>query len=341
MKNLINAMFALLAISIFTIAVSSTTGWNPLVVGGVATATTFITTKSVGLAYAGLNKEIWLPDLMEGFYGDDSFLTEARDMSMFVDNDIINLAEAGVNPDVLINNTTYPIDTAQRVDGALTLSLDTYDTENTLIRSIETAELSYDKRASVLYGHKQALKMKFMQKAIHAYAPAANGAFTPVIATSGLADGGFKALTFNDILDLENKFDEAEIPSEGRILVLNAKHKTQLRKEDLKLYKEVFGNEASFAGFKIYTLATKRMPIYNKTGGTKVAFGAAAAPSTDTICSVAFQKDEVMRAQGTIDMFAELKSPTQRGDVYGFQMRAVALPIRGKAIGAIYSVASA
>lgn len=287
---------------------------------------------------AGLNKEVWLPEILEGFYADDSFLSEARNMDAFVENNKINLAEAGVNPDVLVNNTTYPIGAAERSDVPIELPLDYYDTENTIIRNARKVELSYDKRTSVIYGHKQALKMGVMEKAIHAYAPDQNGTFTPVIATTGATQGGFKAITFDDILDLEAAFDEAEVPAEGRVLVLNAKHKTQLRKADLKLYKEVFsGSQGSFAGFKIYTLASKRMPVYNKSTGEKAAYGAVAAPSTDTICSVAFHKDEVMRSTGEAEMFATEKSPTERGDLIGFQMRALCLPIRGKGIGAIYS----
>lgn len=290
---------------------------------------------------AGLNKEIWLPELMEDFYAEDTFLNEARDMSAFVENDKINLADAGVNPDVLINNTTYPIGISERSDVPLALELDLYDTKNTLLRNAEKAELSYDKRSSVLYGHRQALKMKFLQKAIHAYCPDSDTADTPVLETTGSANAdGFKSLTFEDILTLEGKFDEAEIPSEGRILVLNAKHKAELRKADLKLYNSVFGSENSYGGFKIYSLASKRMPVFNKSTGVKAVFGAAAAPTTDTNCSVAFQKDEVMRAQGTPDMFERLKDPESRGDVIGFQVRNLASTIRGKGMAAIYSVAS-
>lgn len=285
---------------------------------------------------AGLHKEIWLPEIMEGFYANDMFLSEARDMSAFVENDKINLAEAGVNPDVIVNNTTYPVPTAERADVPLSLELDTYDTENTVIRNSEQAELSYDKRSSVIYGHKMALRMRFMEKAIHAYAPTADAAFTPVIQSSGAPAGGFKTISFEDLLDLENKFDEAEITSEGRIMVLSSEHKAQLRKEDLKLFKEIFGGGQGFAGFKFYSLAKKRMPVFNSTNGQKVVYGTAPA-GTDTICSVAFQKDEVMRCQGTMEMFAEMKNPHERGDILGFQMRGLALPIRGKGIGAIYS----
>lgn len=287
---------------------------------------------------AGINKEIWLPELMEGFYADDMFLSEARDMSAFVENDKINLAEAGVNPAVLVNNTTYPIAVSQRGDTPISLELDTYDTENTLIRNIETAELSYDKRSSVLFGHRQSLRMTYMEKAIHAYAPSTNTADTPVIKTTGASDGnGKKKITFEDILNLETAYDEAEIPTEGRILVLSTAHKNHLKAEDMKLYKEIFnGGTKEFGGFKFYTLARKRMPRFDVTTGGKIAYGAAPT-ANDTICSVAFHKDEVMKSQGTLDMFAKMKDPEQRGDIYGFQMRGLAMPIRAKGIGAIYS----
>jgi len=285
-----------------------------------------------------LNKEIWLPELLEGFYAEDMFLSEARNFDAFVENDKINLAEAGVNPDVLINNTTYPIAVSQRTDIAIALELDTYDTENTLIRNIETAELSYDKRTSVLYGHRQALRMKYMEKAIHAYSPASDDTFTPVLTTSGVDDGsGFKSLSYEDIMDLETRFDDAEIPSEGRVLVLNTNHKKHLKKEDAKLFKEIF-KDTMFCGFKIYALASKRMPVFDGTTSQKQAFGSALT-GTSGKTSVAFHKDEVMRCMGTMDMFSKLKDPENRGDMYGFQGRALALPIRNKGIGAIYSVA--
>lgn len=337
MKKILNAFYAIFAILILSFTISSVTGFNPLIVAGVVFASTLIPAGIKGVAFVGLNKEIWLPEIMEGFYGDDTFLTEARDMSAFVENDIINLAEAGVNPKVLINNTTYPIAVAQRADAHISLELDTYDTENTLVRNVEQAELSYDKRASLMYGHRQSLKMSFMQKAIHAYAPSTDSEFTPIITATGANNGtGVKRLSFEDILTLENRFDDAEIDSEGRILVLSTQHKSDLKKEDLKLYKEIFKGGDGFGGFKFYSLAKKRMPVFNRTTGTKTVFGAAAA-GTDTICSVAFHKDEVMRADGTVDMFEDLKNPKERGDILGFQKRGLAMPIRGKGIGAVYS----
>ena len=54
----------------------------------------------------GLNKQVWTTQLMGNFYPESSFLRYVKDFSTLVDNDIINMAEAGVDPDVLVNNTT-------------------------------------------------------------------------------------------------------------------------------------------------------------------------------------------------------------------------------------------
>lgn len=298
-------------------------------------------TSSKGMAFSGLNREIWLAELMEGFYADDMFLSECRDLSPFVDNDIINLAEAGVNPDVLINNTTYPINIAERPDGALALVIDNFDTENQAVKHANLVELAYDKLASIVYGHKQALRMKIMEKAAHAIAPAANTEYTPLITTTGADNGnGNKKLTFEDVLRLSQAFDDAEISAEGRILILTSQHRSDLMNEDRTLFNQMMATNMLY-DFKIYKLASKRLPRYNKTTGVKVAFGAMKVPTTDAYASIAFHKDEVGRAMGSETMFhskAE-NDPTFRRDVIGFAKRAMVIPIRNKGVAAIYSPA--
>lgn len=58
---------------------------------------------------AGLAQEIWLDQLQENFYPDSSFLKYGQDYTVFVNANALNLAKAGMNPNVLINNTTYPL----------------------------------------------------------------------------------------------------------------------------------------------------------------------------------------------------------------------------------------
>ncbi len=276
---------------------------------------------------AGLQKEVWIADIKEKFYPDGSFLNEATDMSAFVDNDKINLAEAGVDPAVLINNTTYPIAINERTDTPHEILLDVWDTENTRLRNAEMVELAYDKRASVVRGHQQSLFSKFAARALHSYAPSVHGANTPVLNRS--AEATFK---FEDIIDLQTAYNELDVQGE-RILVLAPKHMASLAKQDLTLYKALMAKPGELLfSFKLYTSTTA--PYYIKATGAKKAFGAAAT-SNDAQASVAWVKSEVMKAMGTVNMFYTLNDPGTRSDIIGFQMRGTALPMRNKFTGAI------
>ena len=61
--------------------------------------------------------------------------------------------------------------------------------------------------------------------------------------------------------------------------------------------------------------------------------------STDTayFASVAFCKSEVMKADGDIYMYSRVDDPEERATIVGFDKRFIAVPIRGKGIGAIIS----
>lgn len=340
MKKVLHILMVLTAIFTLSTGVSYVSGWDVLPVTGVITIMSFLPSGVSGAAaFAGLSKEIWIDEILEKFYPDWSFLKEARDMSSFVENNTINLAEAGADPDVLINNTSYPVSFAERGDVPIDLPLDTYDTEGTVVRRVEEIETAYDKMQSVTMGHKNALLNTMSKKAAHAWAPDSDGEATPVIPTSGTAKDGYKIITLDDILNLATKFDEMDAPEGSRVLVLNPQHLRTLAGEDKELFKAFIGNSNGFNlfGFKVYKYS--KTPIFDGSAGTKKAYGAA-SDSTDTLSSVAFVNTEVMKAQGTMEMFARLNDPEQKGDIINFQMRALALSLRSKGIGAIYSAPS-
>ena len=281
---------------------------------------------------SNLNKQIWIDQILEGFYPNDSFLSESRDLSALVEFNKINLAEAGVTPNVLIDNSSYPVATVGREDVPRELSLKTLDTENTVVRSIEEMETAYNKMESVIYGHRMALRKKCAELAAWNWAPLATSALTPVItAKSTEANAkGYKKLSFQDILNLEAEFDMFDLPEAGRIIMLNPIHKKDLMAEDMKLYKQILADKAVFS-FKLYV--STLTPLYT-AAGQKQAFGSALAVDS-AIASMAWHKDEVMRADGTADMFVTYKDPKERGDIIGFQKRFVALPFRPKYMGSL------
>ncbi len=287
-----------------------------------------------------LNKEVWISQILEGFYPDNSFLRKTVDYSQFVDNDRLHIASAGIDPKVLINNTTYPIKVVEREDEDNEITLDKFETENTIVRRPEALEYSFDKLESVIGQHRATLRKSVAMKATHAFAPEQDTQDTPVISTTGTVAGGRKRLCFADILTLKERFDDAEIPLDERYIVLHPKHVSDLLLEDIELFKDLTnikdGEPFKFAGFGCFSFS--QMPTYRMAESVlkKVAYGAV-AQEDDQFASVAFYAKEVMRADGEIYMYSTVDDPKERGTIVGFDKRFVALPIRGKGIGAIVS----
>lgn len=285
-----------------------------------------------------LNKEIWINQILSGFYPDDSFLQKVVNYSEFVENDRLHVPSSGLDPKVLINNTTYPIRVVTREDEDNEIQLDKFETENTLVRRPDAIEYSYNKLESVISQHRATLRKSVAMKAAHAYAPNKDTDDTPVILTTGEAIKGRRRMTFADILTLKERFDAAEIPLADRYIILHPKHVSDLLLEDIKLFKDLTnikdGEPFKFGGFGCYQFA--QMPTYKTVNDvlTKVPFDDAA---TDQFASVAFYAKEVMKADGDIYMYANVDDPKERATIVGFDKRFVALPIRGKGIGAIVS----
>lgn len=284
-----------------------------------------------------LNKQIWINQIMEKFYPEASFLNYAKDMTENVDFDKINLADCGFDPTVLINNTTYPIAVVQRDDIPLSIELDLFETENTLVRSPDAVELAYNKLESVIYGHRNALRSKTGQKAAHAFAPSSNTENTPILVTTGDNNGeGFKRLIPEDILRLKKKYDLLDVPYDNRYLVLDPNHVEDLILYDLKAFKDITdfknGEPNRFAGFNI--LQYTKTPKYNVNTKVKLPWGSVSDSNT-TFASFSFSSDEVMKADGSVNMFERVNDPELRATIVGFDKRFIALPIRNKAIGAI------
>lgn len=281
-----------------------------------------------------LNKQVWIKQISENFYPKTSFLSKVVDLSGFVENNCIHMALAGIDPKVRINDKTYPVKDTERTDDESIFELDTFETENTLIRHVEAVELSYNKLESVIRQHRATLQTAVAKKAVHAYAPNKNTTETPVLMTTGEAVNGRKRLRFDDILTLKEAFDGALIPLEKRYIVLHPSHVTDLLREDMKLFKDLTelkdGEPVKFGGFGFFSFPY--MPTYYN--GEKNAY---TAEKTPHFASVAFQGDEVMKSDGDFKMFSALDDVHERASIIGFEKRFIGMPIRNRGIGAVVS----
>lgn len=349
--NIIKGLFALLAIAVFTVGVSAATGFNPLAVGGVTTLLSFIPSGAGGaMAMAGLNQEIWTDVLVQQFRKaeDASFLNEIPDESRHVMaarnmNDVIHLVDVGVDPDVLINNTTYPIPTQAMTDADIPISLDKYQTKVTAVTDDELESIAYDKIALVQSKHTKAVIREKGKKGVHALAPAGDTTNTPVLVTTGADDGtGRKKLKKSDLIRLKRAIDKLGLDEEGRILVLCSDHYNDLLEDaDTKnLFANQHQDEASgklnrmIAGFKIYWY--NGCPEF--TAATKVKLSYGTVPGAgDYKASVFFLAQDMFRATGRSKNYTKQPEPSTQQWEYNVRHNAIVLPRKQRAIAAIVS----
>ena len=284
-----------------------------------------------------IEKEYWTEILLEKLIPDGSFLNQSVDMSEFSDGKTINYAEAGVEPEVFVNNNVHPVGIVKREDIPKEISLDTFDTKNTQHTNVEKLEESSLKSASIVRGHKNAIAKRCSALAAFNWTPQKHTENTPVLVTTGaeVTEGDVirKRMTFADILSMETAFRVLVLAGSELCVCLSGKHLADLQLEDINRYNQVL--RGGMVGvFKIFT--SSQTPTFNATTAEKEAFSVAkGANSMPT--SFFWNKDEVMRCMGDTKAFITENDPQYRGDIMGFQKRFVAMPLRNFGIGAIYS----
>ena len=346
MKKII-FMMALLANCLFGVTLCNAAGLPPAIGGiGLPAISLTLPMGDVGLR-AGVYTEVWTGEMIKAFRNSvDSigWYKIIRNYDDKVDNEVIHFVQIGGDPQVLVNNTTYPIPIVALPDTDKPIALDKYQTEVTPVTDDELHAISYDKMASVIERHREAIDAKKYSKALHALAPASHLAATPVILTSGENDGtGRKIMTIKDIIALKKAFDKLKVPGKGRILVLCTDHVNDLLENDQKFaaqyYNYTTGKIANLHSFEIYEYVD--CPYYTASTKTKKAYSA--VPGTgDFQASVAFFAPRMMRADGSTKMYySEAETdPTMQQSLVNFRTYFICLPLKNEAIGAIVSNAA-
>lgn len=262
------------------------------------------------------------------------------------EQNLIHIPTSSFMPDVLINNTTYPIALQSYTDDGVTVALDKYQTKVTTLSDDQIIGASYSRIDNATSQHVLAITSSKYGKAIHSLAPSANSSDTPVITTSGDVIGTRKKLTFDDIAALKLKFDILQVPAIGRRLVLSAEHWNDLLTDQSNKYYNAllvdFRSGAPvpmIAGFEIYQYAANP---YFTTAGTKNPYGSVPG-ATDTRASVAFYVPNVVMKTGlTKQYFAPATiDPENQTNKLNYRHYFIVLPAQAAYFGAIVSAAAA
>ena len=261
-----------------------------------------------GVMRAGVLKEIWTGEMVKALreFLAGSWLDGIPDNSSLVNNDVIHLVDVGVDPDVLVNNSTYPIPTQALNDADIAVQLDKFQTKVTPITDDELYAISYDKIARVKESHSNAIADSKFAKAAHALCANSNSTKTPVLVTTGEREDatGRLKLTTKDLVALKRSMDGLKVPVDNRRLVLCPDHVNDLLEADQN-FKEQYninrgeGTVARMYGFDIYTFGNT--PLYTQAGVKKTV--GATAETGEFQCSFAFYTKRVFKATGSTKMY--------------------------------------
>ncbi len=292
-----------------------------------------------------IQKELWVNYIMGNLFKSNPHLNPGActrvDENVYAGK-VVHIPQAGARPTVVRNRNTFPAAAIRRTDGDIAYVIDEYTTDPTVIPNADTVELSYDKMDSVLGEHLAALSELIGEDIIFnwlsAFAAGSGSlasAATPSIriqnaittaATAPLATGTRQKFSYQDLRRAQTYLNKQNIAKQDRFALLSSELYGQLM-DDSDLIKRDFGKELEIEsgiitrlfGFSIMERSSVASYTNAATPVVK-AVGALGAP-TDNESAVCWQKGAVEAALGNVDMFEDLNSPYQFGDVYAALVR--------------------
>ena len=276
-----------------------------------------------------VQKEIWLASIVELLFASNSFMSKAFNADEYVvQGKTVHIPQAGAASGVSKNRSSLPATVSKRTDTDVTFVLDEYTTNPVHIPHADTVELSYDKRESVLRQDKLKLLDEVANAFITSWLPTAA---TSIIKTTGeavtahapSATGLRKAFCKADVLAAMTKFNAANIPQEGRYLLLDAQMYSQLLKDLTQSESMAFLASADAQNGVVGKLYSFNVMLRSTVAAVTTA-GAlvTTADATDCCAALAWHEQSVCRALGEVKMFDNEDDPTYYGDIYSFLVRA-------------------
>lgn len=287
-----------------------------------------------------LNREVWIKDVQENFYPDNSFAAKSVDDSAYVKDHTVHIPNAGAASKVVVNRSQKPASVTSRNDNELTYDIDELTTDPIYIPNIDTVELSYDKRQSVIANDRQQLQTEAAQTLLYRWA----GALKTVVTTTGTAKeahtsdtatGYRKGIVKADIQKLNVRFNIDNVPQEGRYILLDAVMYAQLLDDLTDKELSAFLNSANaqkgiLGQLYGFSIMMRSSVLRTKIQSNKpvVLPWSENAVATECAAGLAWQENCVSRALGEIKMFDRTDDPTYYGDIYSFLLRTGGSPRR-------------
>jgi hypothetical protein len=332
--NTIVAMFVSAFISIPLHGDPSLSFVQPLVFVTLLALQFVPTNTMAGVFMSDIRKEVWVSDIAENIFPDNSAIGQSIDDSQYLDGHTVHLPQAGSVPSVTKNRTSLPATAVPRIDTIQDYDVDEYTTDPSLVTITEEIEASYDKRQSILRDHQDILMTKIFNNILYGWMPTASAQQVATTGSSRSAylsgqTGNRKQVALNDIIDVQAKFNNADIPQEGRNVLIDALMYKDFQKlsefqswDKMGTTPLVKGSLGQILGFNVWLRSTANR--YDNAGAPKAVDAAVAA--TDDLFTLFWHRSFVRKAVGTtanggIQVFYNENDPSYYGSVFSALVR--------------------
>jgi hypothetical protein len=280
-----------------------------------------------------LQQEVWAKDIQDNFYQNNEFLQKSTDHSMWVNFKTVHIPQAGSASSVEQNRAILPASIGSRTDTELTYNLNEYSIDPILLTNLEEIQISYNKRASVLYNIVEALKYTVATQTLYSWAPSGASRIVPTTGSTSTqnlphstATGSRKMITIADLTSAKNKLDADNVPQMGRVLLIPS-YMYNIDLLNISGINQAYGFGspvlpngvvARVMGFDIYIRPD--VLVYDNTGTPviKAINGdgtLTSAAATDQGAAIAYHPAFVATAMGAIKMFYRENDPVYYGNV--------------------------
>lgn len=348
------AIFISLLFAVFTGgAIATETGFNVYWVVGALFALSFIKMPH-GITVMALEVEIWKQYIIDNLFAGNEFLNYAVNADEHVlQGKIVHIPNAGAPSNVERNRTKLPAQVTQRKDIDVLYALDEFTTDPRLVREIEKAQLSYPKMDSVMREDMAYIKQLVAQWMLYNWKYKESDDF--IIRTTGDAiathltgaSGTRKKLKLSELKEAQARFDEWDIPADGRFAMFDARMHEQLvaeldttaSRDFSRAYDPAKGIVGELYGFKIM----KRSSLIraNNVATPVIKMPNTANAATDNGVALCWHELAVERAIGDVKAFDDKGSPYYYGDIVSFLLAAGGRARRDDGKGVIGIVQSA
>jgi hypothetical protein len=335
LKGFIGAMIMALMVG-FIASVATGSAMISVVAACVSMALSLIPNtrgKESGLACMAIQAEIWQSHIEGNLFKNNDFLTKSADASQYVlSGKVVHIPQAGAKASVTKNRSSLPASVTQRTDSDVTYTLDTYSTDPMLLQDAEEAELTYDKRSSLISEHERALNETIADNVLITWSPSLAA---QMVRTTGdaidthLADttGTRKKLKIADFKNAIKVLDKQNVSPAMRYCSISTEMMSQLTEEltenQLSAFSKTFDPAKGILGELLGVTIYQRSSVVTYTNAATPVVNAygAAANADDNDAVLIWQADCVERAVGATKFFDRTNDPTYYGDIYSFETR--------------------